>query len=104
MMTTADTRSPIRAHQEYVFLLQVRSNPDKAWFALYPCGVLSYSTSNLAMLREAGTDGADQSFSDCCNQAGLFLFALQCSHYRYTMGECHKNLCTLKTSAESQKA
>jgi hypothetical protein len=52
MMTTSDTKSPLRADQEYVFLLQVRFTPDTAWMALYPCGVLSSNDASLAMVRE----------------------------------------------------
>jgi hypothetical protein len=59
MMTTADTGSPIRASQEYVFLLQRRSNPNISWFALYPCGILTENQANLAMVREAAPNGAD---------------------------------------------
>jgi hypothetical protein len=59
MMTTADTGSPIRASQQYVFLLQIRSDPNIAWFALYPCGALSFNDANLAMVREATANGVD---------------------------------------------
>jgi len=61
MMTTADTRSPIRASQEYVFLLQVHSDPNIAWFAIYPCGVLSFNEANLEMVRQAAasTEGSE---------------------------------------------
>jgi len=59
MMTTADTASPLRAGEEYVFLLQVHNTPETAWIALYPCGALSLNNANLAMVREAATDGAD---------------------------------------------
>ena len=59
MMTTADTGSPIRAGQEYVFLLQVRYDPNVAWIALYPGGALSFNDANLAMVREAAANGAD---------------------------------------------
>jgi len=59
MMTTADTGSPLRAGQEYVFLLQVHNTPEIAWIALYPCGALSLNDASLAMVREAATNGAD---------------------------------------------
>jgi hypothetical protein len=59
MMTTADTGAPIRASQQYVFLLQNRNDPDIAWFALYPCGALSFNASNLAMVRDAAANGTD---------------------------------------------
>jgi hypothetical protein len=55
MMTTADTGSPLRAGQEYVFLLQVQNS----WIALYPCGALSLNDASLAMARKAASDGAD---------------------------------------------
>jgi hypothetical protein len=58
MMMPADTGSPMRAGQEYVFLLQVRSDPSIEWFALYPCGVLSLNDANLAMVREAAPTGS----------------------------------------------
>jgi len=59
MMTTADTKSPLRAGQEYVFLLQVHNTPETGWIALYPCGALSLNDAGLAMVREAATKGAD---------------------------------------------
>lgn len=59
MMTTADTGSPLRAGQEYVFLLQVHNTPEIGWIALYPCGALSLNDANLAMAREATSNGAD---------------------------------------------
>jgi hypothetical protein len=59
MMTTADTGSPIRAKQEYVFLLQDHSTPNTGWIALYPCGALSFSDANLAMVREAAANDAE---------------------------------------------
>jgi|SRR5580658_4045535 hypothetical protein len=59
MMTTADTGSPLRAGQEYVFLLQVHNTPEIGWIALYPCGALSLSDANLAMAREATSNGAN---------------------------------------------
>ena len=59
MMTTADTKSPLRAGQEYVFLLQVHNTPEIGWIALYPCGALSLNDASLAMVREAATNGAD---------------------------------------------
>ena len=58
-MTTADTHSPIRAGQEYLFLLQVHSYRASGWDALYPCGILTVNASNLAMVREAAANGAD---------------------------------------------
>lgn len=59
MMTPADTGSAIRASQEYVFLLQYRSNPNIGWWALYPCGALSFNDASLAMVREAAAKPAD---------------------------------------------
>jgi hypothetical protein len=59
MMTTADAGSPIRARQEYVFLLQEHSTPNIRWIALYPCGALSFNDANLTMVREAAANGAD---------------------------------------------
>jgi len=59
MMTTADTWSPLRAGQEYVFFLQVHNTPEIGWIALYPCGALSLNDASLAMAREAATNGAD---------------------------------------------
>ncbi|HKV78910.1 MAG TPA: hypothetical protein VJP02_12245 [Candidatus Sulfotelmatobacter sp.] len=59
MMTTADTGSPLRAGQEYVFLLQVHNTPEIGWIALYPCGALSLNDASLAIVREAATSGAD---------------------------------------------
>ena len=59
MMTAADTGSPLRAGQEYVFLLQVHSTPDIGWIALYPCGAPSLNDASLAMAREAASNGAD---------------------------------------------
>jgi hypothetical protein len=59
MMTTADTGSPLRAGQEYVFLLQDHTTPERGWIALYPCGVLSLNDTNLAMVREEATKEAD---------------------------------------------
>lgn len=56
LMTTSDTKSPLRADQEYVFLLQVRFNPSVAWVALYPCGALSLNDASLAMVREAAAN------------------------------------------------
>jgi len=59
MMTTADAGSPLRAGQEYVFLLQVHNTPEVGWIALYPCGALSLNDASLAMAREAATNGVD---------------------------------------------
>jgi hypothetical protein len=59
MMTTADTASPLRAGQEYVFLLQVHNTPEVGWIALYPCGALSLNDASLAMVGEAAPNGAD---------------------------------------------
>jgi hypothetical protein len=59
MMTTADSGSPLRAGQEYVFLLQDHNTPQTGWMALYPCGALSLNDANLAMAREATGNGAD---------------------------------------------
>jgi hypothetical protein len=52
IMTTADTNSPLRGGQEYVFLLQVHNTPDMGWIALYPCGALGLNHASLAMVRE----------------------------------------------------
>ena len=59
MMTTADTTSPLRAGEEYVFLVQVHNTPDVGWIALYPCGALSLNDASLAMVREVATNGAN---------------------------------------------
>ena len=59
MMTTADTASPLRAEQEYVFLLQVHNTPEVGWIALYPCSALSLNDASLAMVGEAAPNGAD---------------------------------------------
>jgi hypothetical protein len=56
MMTTSDTMSPLRADQEYVFLLQVHYTPETGWIALYPCGALSLNEDSLAMVREAAAN------------------------------------------------
>ncbi len=53
--TTADTQSPIRAGQQYIFLMQVRDH-SSGWTALYPCGILTLDDANLAMVREAAAD------------------------------------------------
>ena len=58
MMTTADTGSPLRAGQEYLFLLQVHNTPEAGWIELYPCGALSLNDASLAMAR-AASSGAD---------------------------------------------
>ena len=50
MTTTADTQSPIREGQRYLFLLQ--DHPNSGWTALYPCGILTLNDANLAMVRE----------------------------------------------------
>jgi hypothetical protein len=42
-----------------MFLLQIRNDPNIAWFALYPCGALSFNDANLAMVRHAAANGAD---------------------------------------------
>jgi hypothetical protein len=59
MMTSADTRSRIRAGQQYVFLLQEHNYDVLGSNALYPCGVLTLNASNVAMMREAASSGAD---------------------------------------------
>jgi hypothetical protein len=59
MMTAADTGSPVRVGQEYVFLLQLRSNPNVGWIALYPCGILSFNNDNLQMAREAAANDTE---------------------------------------------
>jgi hypothetical protein len=53
MLATADTGAPVRASQQYVFLLQIRNDSNIGWFALYPCGALSFNDANLAMVRDA---------------------------------------------------
>lgn len=60
LMITADAQSTIRSGQEYVFFLQFRNDPNIAWIALYPCGILTVNDPNLAMAREA-TASAEQS-------------------------------------------
>jgi hypothetical protein len=59
MLTTTDTKSPLRAGQEYVFLLQVHNTPEIGWIALYPCGALSMNDASLAMARDAANNRAD---------------------------------------------
>lgn len=59
MMTTADSGSPLRAGQEYVFFIQVHNTPETAWMALYPCGALSLSEATLETARLAAANGAD---------------------------------------------
>ena len=59
MMATADSGSPLRAGQEYVFFLQVHNTPETGWMALYPCGALNLNDASLAMAREAAANGAD---------------------------------------------
>lgn len=59
VMTTADTGSPLRAGQEYVFFLQVHNTPQTGWIALYPCGALSLNDVNLVMARQAAANRAD---------------------------------------------
>lgn len=59
MMTTANTLFPLRAQQEYIFLLQVHNTPEISWIALYPCGALTLNDANLVMATEAATNGAD---------------------------------------------
>jgi hypothetical protein len=58
-LATDDARSPIQAGQQYLFLLQAHSYRAGGWMALYPCGILTPNASNVAMVREAATDGAD---------------------------------------------
>jgi hypothetical protein len=53
MTSTADTKTALRAGQEYLFLLQEHNTPLIGWMELYPCGVLSMSDANLAMAKEA---------------------------------------------------
>lgn len=53
--TTADTGAPIRASQQYLFLLQ----DNYGGIALYPCGVLTFNDANLAMVRNTAGNGAD---------------------------------------------
>ncbi len=55
MMNTADTRFPITIGQQYVFLLQVHEYGDRDSMALYPCGILTVTDANLAMVREAAS-------------------------------------------------
>ena len=50
--TAADTQSPIRAGQQYIFLMQDRDH-SSGWTALYPCGILTLNDTNLAIVREA---------------------------------------------------
>jgi hypothetical protein len=58
-LTTSDTHSPIRAGQQYLFLLQHHQYRGSGWIALYPCGILTPSASNLAMVREAAANGTE---------------------------------------------
>jgi hypothetical protein len=53
--TTADTGDPIRASQQYLFLLQ----DNYGGIALYPCGVVTFNGPNLAMVRNMVANGAD---------------------------------------------
>ncbi|MGP0021663.1 MAG: hypothetical protein ACLPHP_24065 [Candidatus Sulfotelmatobacter sp.] len=53
--TTADIRSPIRAGQQYIFLMQDQDH-SSGWTALYPCGVLTLNDANLAMVREVAAN------------------------------------------------
>lgn len=53
--TTADTGAPIRASQQYLFLLQ----DNYSGIALYPCGVLSVTDANLSTVQEAAAEGAE---------------------------------------------
>jgi hypothetical protein len=53
--TTADTQSPIRAGQQYMFLMQDQDH-SSGWTALYPCGVLTLNYANLAMVREVAAE------------------------------------------------
>ncbi|HME33893.1 MAG TPA: hypothetical protein VKF84_01555 [Candidatus Sulfotelmatobacter sp.] len=52
---TADTGAPIRASQQYLFLLQDNYGGN----ALYPCGILTFNAANLAMVHNTAGDGAD---------------------------------------------
>jgi hypothetical protein len=53
--TIADTGAPIRASQQYLFLLQ----DNYGGIVLYPCGVLTFNDANLAMVRNTPGNGAD---------------------------------------------
>jgi len=53
MMITADTRSVIRAGEQYLFLTQLLDYGAIGPVALYPCGILTVNDVNLAMAREA---------------------------------------------------
>jgi hypothetical protein len=59
MAITADTRSAIRAGEQYLFLLQLLDYGAIGPVALYPCGILTVNHDNLAMVREVATNGAD---------------------------------------------
>jgi hypothetical protein len=59
MMITTDTRSAIRADEQYLFLMQLLDYGAIGPVALYPCGILTVNDDNLAMVREVATNGAD---------------------------------------------
>jgi hypothetical protein len=51
MMITADTRSTIRAGEQYLFLMQLLDYGAIGPVALYPCGILTVNDDSLAMVR-----------------------------------------------------
>jgi hypothetical protein len=59
MVITADTRSAIRAGEQYLFLLQLLDYGAIGPVALYPCGILTLKDANLAMVREAAANGTN---------------------------------------------
>lgn len=59
MMIPADTRSAIRAGEQYLFLMQLLNYGDIGPVALYPCGILTVNDDNLAMVRKVAANGAD---------------------------------------------
>jgi hypothetical protein len=59
LTTAADTQSPIRAGQQYLFLLQYHHGPVRSSMAPYPCSILTLNDANLSMVREAVASGAD---------------------------------------------
>jgi hypothetical protein len=60
LMTVADTQSPIRAGERYLFLMQSLDYGAIGPAALYPCGVLTPNDANLAMVGEAAANGSGE--------------------------------------------
>jgi hypothetical protein len=59
LMTAADTHAPIRAGEQYLFLMQALEYGSIGPAALYPCGVLTPNDGNLAMVRAAAANAAN---------------------------------------------